>query len=56
MGKNESMVDVGTYYVDTDGAGRVYIPKGIADAAYLDNKTKVKVTLEAGKLTIEKLV
>jgi bifunctional DNA-binding transcriptional regulator/antitoxin component of YhaV-PrlF toxin-antitoxin module len=55
MGK-ESKIDVGTYYVDTDGAGRVYIPKGIADATGFDNKTKVTVRLEDNKLIVEKLV
>jgi len=53
---NESKIDVGTYYVDTDGAGRVYIPKEIADAIGFDNKTKVTVRLENHKLIVEKLV
>jgi bifunctional DNA-binding transcriptional regulator/antitoxin component of YhaV-PrlF toxin-antitoxin module len=54
--KNESMVDVGTYHIDDDGAGRIYVPKKIAEAIGFDSKTKVTVRYEDGKLVVEKLV
>lgn len=44
------------FYIDRDGAGRIYVPKGITQHLSFFNGEQLKITLEDnGNLVIEKL-
>ena len=49
--------DVGKLFIDSKGAGRLYIPKSMMEKLPFANQEKVKIVFdgESGKLTIEKL-
>jgi antitoxin component of MazEF toxin-antitoxin module len=44
------------FYIDRDGAGRIYVPKSLITDLSFTNGEQLKITLDdTGKLIIEKL-
>jgi bifunctional DNA-binding transcriptional regulator/antitoxin component of YhaV-PrlF toxin-antitoxin module len=44
------------FYIDRDGAGRIYVPKNLTGDLSFSNGEQLKITLDdEGKLIIEKL-
>ncbi|WP_153274099.1 hypothetical protein [Picrophilus oshimae] len=44
------------FYVDRDGAGRIYVPKSLTQKLSFSNGEQLKITLgDDGRLIIEKL-